>query len=113
MQFRIDIARDGYVSRENTEDGPVESWVEVFTILAHSERGDVWALGDEGGSIVGSEDEATVREVLGRIDHTPDTRPELWSPCDPIYGSEAWDDDAERSLACFEADCYGEPRPRW
>jgi hypothetical protein len=113
MTFNIDIARDGYAKRVMTEDGPVEDWVEVFIIMADAPTGHRWALADEGFSIVASENEATVREVLAALDHDPATRPDLWSVCNPCYGSDAWDNEAEYELACFEADAYGEPRPRW
>jgi hypothetical protein len=115
MNFNIDIARDGFSATRNTEDGPVQVWEEYSVIIATSERGDRWSLADigKGAGLVISDDEATMREVLAALDHNPDTQPVRWLPCDPVYGSDAWDDDAEHSLACFEADCYGEPRPRW
>ena len=106
MQFNIDIALDGYAKRVMTEDGPVEVWVETYAILAQSPRGEVWRY-------AGSDQLSEVQEELATLTHDPVSRPDLWLPCDPVYGSEAWDVDAERSLACFEADAYGEPRPRW
>lgn len=69
--FNIGISRDGYSARRNTEDGPVEVWVEVYVILATSPRGDVWALEGAGG-----EDEAIVQGQLAALDHDPSSRPD-------------------------------------
>jgi hypothetical protein len=115
MTFTIDIARDGCSGTQYTEDGPIETWLEYFFIVAASERGDRYALVEagEGAGIVASHNEATAREALALVDHTPDTRPDLWTRCDPVYGSEAWTDEDEHALACFEADAYDEPRPQW
>ena len=112
--FNIDIARDGYSKTVMTEDGPVEDWVEMFTIMACAPSGHRWALAEtgQGAGIVASEHETIVRETLAALDHDPATRPDLWLASHPVYGSDAWDADAEYELACFEADAYGEPRPR-
>jgi hypothetical protein len=104
--FTIDIRQDGHVASINTEDGPMPVWVPDYTIMAQSPLGEVWAL-------TGGDNLAEVQEVLATLTHDPASRPDLWLPCEPVYGSEAWDDAAEQSLAAFEADCYGEPRPRW
>lgn len=110
MEFAIGIIVSGYASRKNTEDGPIEVWIETHGVQAQDETGRRWVL-------VGSfyQDEAKAHEVLASLDadFTPVTQPDAWEETDPMYGSEAWDVDAERSLASFEADCYGEPRPSW
>lgn len=107
--FQIGVGGAGYVKQEDTEDGRIEVWVDTFHVEASTARGERWVLADFEAF-----DEATARaafEALG--DCTPATAPERWLQADPIYGSDAWDGDAERGLACFEADAYNEPRPQW
>jgi len=106
--MNIGIHVDGYATTRNTEDGPVEFWQTTFSICATSVRGEVWALID---STVTTEAEAEF--LLRGLDHSPDSNPEAWVPCSPVYGSEAWGQEDEYALACFEADAYNEPRPNW
>jgi hypothetical protein len=106
--FTIDIHFSGYAITENTEDGPVERWIQTFEVCAQSPRGEVWAL---VGST--SKDEGAARDQLAALDHDPASRPEAWVECEPVYGSEAWGPEAEYNLACFEADAFNEPRPQW
>lgn len=107
-KYNIGVAADGYSEHENTEDGLVERWVEVFCVLATSARGEVWCLTDSHVM-----EEASAQAAADALYHTPDTRPDLWHACEPVYGSDAWDSESEHSLACFEADAFNEPRPHW
>ena len=108
MTFNFGVHIGGYSKRINTEDGPVETWIETFSVQAVSPRGDVFVL--DGSD---SESERIANVLLATLDHTPASRPDLWLRGEPVYGSDAWDGEAEYSLACFEADAYNEPRPRW
>lgn len=95
--FNIDIARDGYVKTLNTEDGPIETWVETYAILATTPRGDVWALADNVLlRLEGNSDLELAQRMLAGLDHDPVSKPDLWLPCDPVYGSDDWDDEARR-----------------
>ena len=113
--FNIDIFRDTIDVTLNTEDRPVIDWQEYFFILACAPNGRRWTLAETAapGSVVAEERFAEAQATLAALTHDPATRPDLWLETHPCYGSEAWDVDAERELACFEADCYGEPRPKW
>jgi hypothetical protein len=87
--FNIDIARDGYVKTLNTEDGPIETWVETYAILATTPRGDVWALADNVLlRLEGNSDLELAQRMLAGLDHDPASKPDLWLPCDPVYGSD-------------------------
>lgn len=106
--FSIQVATDGYSRVENTEDGPVERWVEYFYIVAETPAGERYRWGDQGFADIGA-----AKSVLRHLDvGTPDTS-DRWLEIEPRYGSDAWGDEDEYNLACFEADAYGEPRPRW
>lgn len=113
--FNIDIARDVIAFTVNTEDGPMQDYRDYFFIIAQAPNGRRWTLAETAapGSVVADERFSEAQATLAGIDHDPATRPDLWLESQPCYGSEAWDTDAERELACFEADCYGEPRPKW
>lgn len=86
----------------DTEDGPV--WVKApdgFAVRAWDDYYEwtFWARERpevEAELAAGQADRARVRRTWGR--RTP-------------YGSPAWSPEDEYELACFEADCYGEPRP--
>ncbi len=105
-EFQIGIRADFYTRYRNTEDGPIEVTVDFYTIHASAPSGHCWYLAD-----FETEDLAYAETVLATLNSNPDTTLYEWVPTDPIYGSEAWDSEAEYDLACFEADCYNEPRP--
>src|SRR5262245_21677754 len=106
--FNIGIQYGFYLKRMYGEDGPFDVDVETFTIGASDADGHTWVL--EGSW---TEDEEAAKRLLAALDNNnPETRPDLWFQGEPIYGSNAWDDEAEYNLACEEADAFGEPRPR-
>lgn len=92
----------------NTEDGPVEDCRDIFCVMAQTARGDNFIL---EGSETANEKEA--QAFLSGCSSTPATHPNLWNKGTPSYGTEAWGDEDEYELACFEADCFNEPRPHW
>ena len=109
MEFNIGVHIGGYTGFRHDEDGRHEVWVETFSIQAVAPSGHVWALvsSDTG-------DEATAQAMLAGLgDCNPTTAPERWNVAPPVYGSDAWGSEDEYELACFEADCFDEPRPRW
>lgn len=110
-RFHIGIASGFNSVILHTEDGPVQDVVDYFYILADHASGKRWVLTTEGADYITSVEEAEC--ILRGLDHDPETNPDVWGPTFPCYGSDAWDDDAERELAAFEADCFNEPRPRW
>ena len=106
-KFQIAIGSDGYSARRNTEDGPIEIWVDLFPIIAEAADGSRWQWGDVLPSM------AIAKSILRNLEiGTPDTS-EKWTAIDPRYGSDAWGDEEEYNLACFEADCFNEQRPNW
>src|SRR3974390_3045897 len=86
---------------ENTEDGPVERSRDHWYIAAEAPNGQRFVHAD---GPYDTEDEALCVVGVG----SPRTKPDAWREMEPAYGSDAWDDEAEYSLACFEADCFGE-----
>lgn len=106
--LRIGIHYDFYEKTLNTEDGPVPVTVNTYDIQAVDEDGHVWVWYDAH-----TEDQSFAEHQLLHLDHDPFTQPDLWRECSPVYGSNAWDSEAEYELACFEADSFNEPRPRW
>jgi len=92
----------------DTEDGPVEGFRDIFAVGASTVRGENWLL-------IGSQtsDEEEAKAFLTGVSSTPATHPDLWEQVDPSYGSDAWGEEDEYNLACFEADCFNEPRPQW
>ena len=107
--FDIRPSVSGYSARRNTEDGPIEVWVETFHVEASNTRGQRWLYDNarDYGNI------GAVKAVIRHLASDPAAAPDKWVETDPIYGSEAWGPEQEYELACFEADCYDEPRPRW
>jgi hypothetical protein len=105
--FHIGIIYDGYTRTEGGEDGPVERWVEVFLVGASTQPGRNFVLDAQFAT------EAEAIEAMKALDHDPSTKPEAWGETEPTYGSEAWGSEDEYNLACFEADAFNEPRPRW
>jgi hypothetical protein len=106
--YQIGVSRDGYSAKRYTEDGPIEIWVETFQIVAETQTGHRWQWGDRD-----FDNAATTKSIMRHlIIGTPATS-DRWLEIEPRYGSEAWGSDDEYNLACFEADCFGEPRPRW
>lgn len=88
------------------EGEPIESSEEIWYIAAGNARGDRW---------VHAEDFQTQDAARG---HLPVAQAEsldgdTWRPIEPVYGSAAWGAEDEYALACFEADCFSEPRPNW
>lgn len=108
-RFHIGVCVGGHSVRRNTEDGPIEQWVETFYVGASDDRGHNWALFGSD-----SENEADAHAALVTLgDKTPETHRDLWVQTQPTYGSDAWDAQAEYDLACAEAEAFGEPIPRW
>jgi len=107
--LNINVAVDGYFAQRNTEDGPVEVFVEIFYICAEHSDGRRWRWGDDNYANAG-----TAKAILRHINvGTPFTDVGCWFELEPRYGSDSWGDEDEYALACHEADCFGEPRPRW
>lgn len=107
-QISVGVVTTGYASRQNTEDGPIEIWVDVFLVGAGDATGRRWILAEREFS---TEDAAAA--LVAKLTHDPISAPAQWLTSSPAYGSEAWGIDDERDLACFEADAYNEPRPQW
>jgi hypothetical protein len=106
--FNIDIAKDGYAKTINTEEGPIDTWVDTYAVLATTPRGDVWALADNVlARLEGDCDLERAQAMLAGLDHDPATQPDLWLPCDPVYGSEAWDDEALAYAADLQSRLMG------
>lgn len=91
-----------------TEDGRFETEVEKFMIGASTEKGYQYVLAIDPFAT-----SFDASKFLDTLNHNPNTNPDRWMSDYPIYGSEAWDSEAEYELACFEADSYGEQRPMW
>jgi hypothetical protein len=106
--IRIGIHYGSHEEKRHGEDGPYHVTVETFHIEAVDGDGYRWEL--EGSH---STDESFVNHLLQHLDHDPVSRPDAWHVVQPVYGSNAWDSEAEYELACFEADSFNEPRPRW
>jgi hypothetical protein len=110
MTIRIDIAIDGYPTTRHDEDGAHECWQETFAIVAEHADGRRWQWGDSFPSM------AIAKSVLRNVDvgvPSADDTWGAWMKIETRYGSDAWGDEDEYKLACFEADCFNEPRPRW
>lgn len=108
MTFHFAIGVDANSRVENTEDGPVQIVFDTYHIEATDDVGRRWIWLD---SVTNDEDFA--EHQLRFLDHDPVSNPNAWGTTWPIYGSDAWDNEAEYEQACFEADAYGEPRPHW
>lgn len=108
MSFQIGVYEDQYPVQVNSEDGWYESVRSIFYIAAGHINGRNFFLADYG-----ADDRPTAESFLKTVDHDPFSKPDAWVETDPVYGSEAWDSNAEYDLACFEADAYNEPRPDW
>jgi hypothetical protein len=104
--MRTGIHYGFYEKKLNGEDGYYFVTVDTFHVEAVDADGHVWEL--EGSH---SEDEGFVNHLLQHLDHDPVSRPDAWFAASPVYGSNAWDVEAEYELACFEADAFNEPRP--
>lgn len=97
QNFTTEIAPDFFMQTENTEDGPMAREVQVFTILSVASNGRVFALHNGTFAV-----ENNAREVLAALDHNPETNPAEWLESYPIYGSAAWDQEAENDLKAFD-----------
>ena len=111
--YDIRVGMDSYHRTGYSEDGdPLDVWTDVFYVECTNAKGFRWTLDSKHDEK--SADAAEAAAAAARAnDVNPTTKPDLWFTADPIYGSEAWGDEDEYNLACFEADAYGEPRPRW
>lgn len=113
MEFQVGIVESGHHVTRYTEDGPELAWVETLLIGASTAKGRNYFLDNVGfRADRRAEAEAQLAKII-KAGSTPESAPEAWREGDPTYGSDAWDSGAEYGLACFEADCYGEPRPNW
>lgn len=104
----INVQTGGYAGREYTEDGPMEVWVNTYSIVAEDTAGHRWQWDGREFSNV-----ASAKAVLRHIDVATPATSDRWLVIEPRYGSDAWGDEDEYALACFEADCFGEARPHW
>src|SRR4051794_14646734 len=95
-KFSVHVFFGGYSTVENTEDGPVERWVETFQIGATDGRGRNYFLADFAAE---TEMEAASM-LLALADSDPDNSPDAWVEGEPSYGSEAWGPENEYALAC-------------
>lgn len=108
-----DLMEDGY-----DEDGG-RIMNEVHYLNATSEKGYVF-MGPTILTHRAGFQNAYAEKVMAEVEkfkaENPNFDPttaENWGKGFPVYGSEAWDSEAEYDLACFEADAYNEPRPDW
>ena len=105
------------VERGYDEDGTV--MLEVHYLTATNARGDRFVgptiLSHRAGfaDTYAANVAAEVEKFKAEHPNFDPTTAENWDKGSPVYGSEAWDGEAEFDLACFEADAYNEPRPNW
>lgn len=113
--FTLGVLHDQFSYTENTEDGPIQCWGDIFHVGASTPSGRNFVLLDRPGAdtIQAFSSEAEAEAELRGITHNPAEVPAAWSEVSPSYGSDAWGSEDEYELACFEADCFNEPRPRW
>lgn len=98
-KFQVSTGFNQIAVRVHDEDGDHEAIRNVWTAIASTQDGRQWEF---------NKDRSTFSEGSN-----PDTAPADWFEMPPIYGSDAWDEEAEYDLACFEADAFSEERPRW
>lgn len=97
----------GHVRRRwYDEDGfECEASDEYWYLVAGNARGENW---EHDGAF------RTEAEPRSALPAAQASFPEgEWRHAEPTYGSPAWGHEDEYALACFEADCYSEPRPNW
>lgn len=124
-EFTVAAGEDHYVKQVHGEDGPEERVVEYAVVTVTSREGRRWfsksfyadpAIVD-GLAEALAKAEALADQLRFTIATEPHYHPEddilFLREGDPIYGSDAWGPEQEYELACFEADCFGEPRPIW
>lgn len=113
--FTIGVLADQFSYVDQTEDGPMDCVGEVFHIGASTPSGRNWVLLDSPGAntIMALSSEAEADCEARGLSHNPAEAPSAWVEVEPSYGSDAWTSEDEYNLACFEADAFGEPRPRW
>jgi len=104
----INIVKEDYLTVINTEDGPADRWVDMFLIVAEHTDGRRWRFDDASYPNLG-----TAKSILRHLDVGTPSTSDRWFEMEPRYGSDAWGSEDEYNLACFEADCFNEPRPRW
>lgn len=110
--YTFGILTDEIVNTRYDEEGFEFVQREVYYLIgAHDQTGRNYVLTGEG--LVAFSNEADAQAELAALDHDPSTNPIRWHETDPTYGSDAWGPENEYELACFEADCFNEPRPRW
>jgi hypothetical protein len=90
----------------NGEDGPYTATKEYPVIEAQTDAGNRWY----SAMVLASLEDAQAAIACGAIGD-PQRTPDAWIEGRPVYGSDAWGPDDEYESACFEADCYNEPRP--
>ena len=111
--IHIGVAYDQVPDMVYTEDGPFETVRELLFIVAEASDGRRWSFASSHGVDVFEPSEEVDAIITANTAVSPLVQPDAWREIDPVYGSEAWDDEAEYGLACFEADCFNEPRPEW
>jgi hypothetical protein len=111
MAYDIGVRHDQVIRHRETEDGLVDYAVNVFAIMAQDDKGRRWVYVQAG--FEGDTGEVEAREAIAALQGDPTTDPDAWQEVDPAYGSAAWGVEDDYNLACFEADCYDEPRPIW
>lgn len=104
--MNIEIGELESFSTRNTEDGPMQVRTSYWAVIATAEDGRRWVL---IGDFLSEAEARKARWVFAG----PLADPEAWSEMEPVYGSASWGIEAERNLACFEADAFDEPRPNW
>ncbi len=118
MLWTINSYSDLMEGNHYNEDGEREM-MEVHYLQARNERGDVYngptILSHHAGfpSTYAPKVAAAVAEFIAANPNFDPTKAENWCIGFPVYGSEAWDSNAEYDLACFEADAFNEPRPEF
>jgi len=109
--FTLGVLPDTYTRTIGTEDGPITCQIVVYLIGAYTREGRNFVLVDFTAE---AEAEATTKlHEIEAARSNPETAPDAWFETEPTYGSPAWGAEDEYALACFEADAYGEPRPKW
>jgi hypothetical protein len=93
----------------NTEDGPVQDVVPYYYVLVEDDAGHRWVTGD----VFDTETEAQAVVDFNDYHGINPGNSDTFYKSTPCYGSDAWGPEDDYELACFEADCYNEPRPQW
>ena len=118
MDWIVSAQSDIRPTGEYDEDGG-QIFRDVWYMTARNERGDQFSgpiiltcpARNTIGGVLPPDVEPLVQKFFADNPNFNPTTAEGWNRMSPVYGSDAWDGEAEYELACEEADAYDEPRP--